>query len=121
MTDAAEQTKELLKRAILQLQQMQAKLDALERAKREPIAIVGIGCRFPPTSDSLDAFWDKLSRGQDGIREIPRDRWDVDPIYDPDPATPGTMCTRFAGLIDDVSLFDPGFFGISKGEADAMD
>lgn len=96
--------------------------DARARATTtEPIAIIGIGCRFPGGVTGPDAFWDRLARGVDAIQEIPKDRWDIDAVYDPDPATPGRMCTRSGGFIEGIDRFDPGFFGVSRGEADGMD
>lgn len=81
----------------------------------EPIAIVGIACRFPGAPDP-DAFWEVLSNGVDAIREIPDDRFDIDEYYDPDPDTPGKIYTRYGGFLDAVDGFDPEFFGISPRE-----
>jgi acyl transferase domain-containing protein/acyl carrier protein len=86
----------------------------------EPIAIVGIGCRFPGAS-SPEAFWHLLHHGIDAISEVPMERWDVDSLYDPEPATPGKMSTRYGGFIEGVDSFDPSFFGISPREAERID
>ena len=86
----------------------------------DPIAIVGIGCRFPGARGA-EAFWSLLERGLDAIREVPGERWDIDKVYDADPAKPGRMNTRSGGFIEDVACFDNTFFGISKREAVAMD
>jgi acyl transferase domain-containing protein/acyl carrier protein len=86
----------------------------------EPIAIVGIGCRFPGAS-SPEAFWDLLHHGIDAISEVPMERWDIDKLYDPEPATPGKMSTRYGGFIEGVDSFDPSFFGISPREAERID
>lgn len=86
----------------------------------EPIAIVGIGCRFPGAGNP-DEFWKLLSGGVDAIREVPKSRWDVDAFYDPEPATPEKMNTRYGGFVDRVDRFDPGFFGIAMREAEKMD
>jgi acyl transferase domain-containing protein/acyl-CoA synthetase (AMP-forming)/AMP-acid ligase II/acyl carrier protein len=91
-----------------------------EGNEREPIAIVGIGCRFPGAS-GLDEFWTLLRNGVDAISEIPRDRWDVDALFDPLPGTTGKMSTRWGGYLSGVDHFDPHFFGISPREAAAMD
>ena len=88
---------------------------------REPIAIVGMACRFPGGADSPEAFWDLLSNGVDAISEVPKDRWDADRFYDPDPATPGKMSTRYGGFLDRVDEFDAQFFGLAPREAVRMD
>lgn len=90
------------------------------RRSSEPIAIVGIGCRFPGAGNP-DEFWKLLSGGVDAISEVPKSRWDVDAFYDPEPATPEKMNTRYGGFVDRVDRFDPGFFGISMREAEKMD
>jgi acyl transferase domain-containing protein/acyl-CoA synthetase (AMP-forming)/AMP-acid ligase II/NADPH:quinone reductase-like Zn-dependent oxidoreductase/NAD(P)-dependent dehydrogenase (short-subunit alcohol dehydrogenase family)/acyl carrier protein len=87
----------------------------------EPIAIVGIGCRFPGSANSADALWELLLAGVDAITEIPRDRWDVDAWFDPDPTTPGKMYTRWGGFVDHIREFDFAFFGITPKEARNMD
>ncbi|HEX4914099.1 MAG TPA: type I polyketide synthase, partial [Vicinamibacterales bacterium] len=124
MTDAQKLAgeKELspVKRALLAVEQMQAKLDAADRQRTEPIAIVGIGCRFPGARGPA-AFWDLLAGGGDAVREVPGDRWDLERYFDPDPAAPGKMYTRRAGFIDGVDQFDPQFFGIAPREAVGMD
>lgn len=111
----------LLKQGYLQLQTLQAKLAALEQARGEPIAIVGIGCRFPGGADGPERFWQRLRDGFDGIREVPPDRWDMDACYDPDPAAPGKIYARRAGLLDGVDTFDASFFGVSPRECESMD
>lgn len=88
---------------------------------RDPIAIIGVGCRFPGDADSPEAFWQLLCEGKDAITEVSGDRWDVDAFYNPDPNVPGTMCTRWGGFLRAVDTFDPQFFGISPREALTMD
>jgi len=89
-------------------------------AVAEPIAMVGIGCRFPG-AENLDEFWRSLRDGVDPIMEVPRDRWDVDALYDPIPGTTGKMSTRWGGFLSGLDRFDPHFFGISPREAAGMD
>jgi acyl transferase domain-containing protein len=110
-----------LKRALLALTDMQARLDADAQARHEPIAIIGMGCRFPGGAGSPQAFWQLLRDGVDGISEVPSDRWDVGAFYDPDPAAPGKMNSRWGGFLEHVDQFDAAFFGISPREALAMD
>ncbi len=110
-----------VKLALLKVREMKAKLAEAEAAKREPIAIIGVGCRFPGGVSDASSFWQLLADGVDAISEIPSDRWDVDRYYDPTPATPGKMYTRNGGFIDQVDQFDPHFFGISPREAIGID
>lgn len=111
----------LMQKALAEIRDLRAKLAASEQASRAPIAIVGIGCRFPGGADSPDAFWKLLQNGVDAIGRVPEDRWDVDAYYDPDPAAPGKMHLREGGFLDDVDAFDAQFFGISPREAAWMD
>ncbi|WDD90201.1 SDR family NAD(P)-dependent oxidoreductase (plasmid) [Burkholderia sp. FERM BP-3421] len=97
------------------------RVEALERAQRQPLAIVGIGCRVPHDVAGPDAFWDMLSNGRDVTTEIPADRWDVEHFFDPDPSAPGKMYMRRGGFLDTVDQFEPGFFGISEREAISLD
>lgn len=107
-------------RALVALRQMRAKLDAVERARTEPLAIVGMSCCVPAARHP-DAFWELLRDGRDAITEVPAERWKVDAWYDPDPAARGKTATRWGGFIDDADQFDPAFFGISPREAVHMD
>ncbi len=110
-----------LRRAYLAIEELQARLDAAARARHEPIAIVGAGCRLPGDANSLDALWTLLRNGVDAITETPGDRWDIDAWYDADVSIPGKMSTRHGGFIRNVDQFDPQFFNISPREAAAMD
>ncbi len=87
----------------------------------EPVAIVGIGCRYPGGADTPDAFWQMIRNGVDSVSEVPSTRWDVDPIYDPDPSAPNKTNTRWGGFLDQVDQFDPQFFGIAPREVATMD
>jgi acyl transferase domain-containing protein/acyl carrier protein len=109
-----------LKRALLALDETKARLDAAERGRTEPIAIVGLGCRIPGAPNPA-AFWALLREGRSAVRDVPADRWDVDAYFDPDPAAPGKMSTRSGAFLDRIDLFDPQFFGISPREAESMD
>jgi acyl transferase domain-containing protein len=87
---------------------------------KDPIAIIGIGCRFPGAHDP-DAFWQLLRSGQSAIREIPADRWDIDGLYDPNPVQPGKVTSRWGGLLDQIDQFDWRAFKILPREATYMD
>ncbi|GAB1543928.1 hypothetical protein NUACC21_66040 [Scytonema sp. NUACC21] len=86
----------------------------------EPIAIIGIGCRFPGANDP-ESFWDLLRNGVNAVTEVPKPRWDLETFYDPKPAIPGKMNTRWGGFLEQVVEFDPGFFRISPREAKQID
>lgn len=87
---------------------------------REPIAIIGIGCRFPG-ADNPASFWQLLHKGVDAITEVSPERWDNEVFYDPEPATPRKMNTRWGGFLEQVGEFDPNFFRISPREAAQID
>jgi acyl transferase domain-containing protein len=108
-------------RAYLALKELQAKLDEVERARTEPIAIVGMGCRFPGGADSPEMFWKLLREGFDAVTEVPKDRYDVDEFYEADMSSTRSTNTRWGAFIDNVADFDPAFFGISTREACDID
>ena len=90
-------------------------------AVAEPVAVVGIGCRFPGDVMGPESFWDLLVEGRSAISRVPADRWDADAFYHPDPLTPGHMTTKWGGFVPDIAGFDAEFFGITPREAAAMD
>jgi acyl transferase domain-containing protein/acyl carrier protein len=88
----------------------------------EPLAIVGMACRFPGGAHSPEEYWSLLTNKGDAIVEVPPTRWDIDAYFDPDPDAPGKMNTRWGGFLrQPVDLFDPKFFGIAPREAASMD
>jgi len=87
----------------------------------EPIAIVGIGCRFPGKASDPDGFWRLLRDGVDAVTTVPPDRWSIKDFYDPEPGTPGKTIACRGGFIDGIDEFDAAFFAISPREAARMD
>ncbi len=87
----------------------------------DPIAIIGIGCRFPGGCGEPESFWRLLAEGRDAVSDVPGDRWNARAFYDPEPGTPGKTNALKAGFIEGIDLFDAAFFGISPREAALMD
>jgi acyl transferase domain-containing protein/protein-L-isoaspartate O-methyltransferase len=125
MSDTADLRRKILelppKRLALLALELQEQLERERRARSEPIAVVGMACRFPGGSNSPDEFWQLLAEGRDAVVEVPADRWPIDELYDPDPDASGKIATRWGGYLDDVKRFDASFFSISPREARAMD
>jgi len=113
--------RELLKAAFLRIEKLEARLAAAEEKRREPIAVIGLGCRFPAGANSPAEFWQLLLNGVDAIGDVPPDRWRLEDYYDADPDAPGKMYARGGGFVDRVDLFDPQFFGIAPREAAHID
>ena len=105
----------------LTAQRLRSESGGADLLQSEPIAIIGLGCRFPGGASTPEKFWRLLETGTDAVREIPPERWDIDSYYDPDLSVPAKMGTRWAGLLDQVDQFDSEFFGIAPREAAAMD
>jgi acyl transferase domain-containing protein/acyl carrier protein len=120
MTLTAPTQRERTASMLLALQKLEGQLAAQEAARREPVAIIGLGCRFPSAPDA-PSFWRLLREGGDATRDVPAGRWDVDAYYDPDPEVPGAMYTRRGGFLDAIDHFDADFFGIAPREAVSLD
>ena len=111
-----------LRRVTANLHETRQRLGEIEAAAQEPIAIVGIGCRFPGGVRSPQDLWELLAGGVDAISGFPRDRgWDLDELLGTGPGSTGTSHVRAGGFVEGAGEFDPGFFGISPREAVAMD
>ena len=110
-----------VKQALLALQAARKKIDALEKQQSEPIAIIGLGCRFPGDIDSPEDFWELLMSGKDTIATIPESRWNSEAYYSPNYDEAGKIITTKGSFFSQVQESDPEFFGISPREAKNMD
>ncbi len=118
----AEDRRRLLKNALHKIEEMEARLERSERALSEPIAVVGMSCRFPGGANDLGLFWDLLRNRIDATSDVPPSRWNVDEYYSPGAPVPGKAYTRRgAFLTAPLDLFDARFFGIAPREAANMD
>lgn len=111
-----------LKKTAKELYDTKQQLREVADRSREPIAIIGMACRYPGGVASPDDLWRVVVEGADAVGDYPTDRgWDLDLLFDPDPGVPGTIYTRQGGFVDDIAGFDAEFFGIGPREAAAMD
>ncbi len=110
-----------LQRAFLALEESRAQVATLKASAREPIAVIGLGCRTPGGGDDPESFWRLMRDGVDAIGPVPPERWDADALFDSDPDAPGKIVTRHGGFLRDVDHFDPEVFNIAPREAQGMD
>ncbi|OLR93780.1 hypothetical protein BJP25_16185 [Actinokineospora bangkokensis] len=117
-----QQLRYYLKRVVGDLDAATARVKELEAREGDPVAVVGMACRFPGGIRTPEQLWRLVAEGRDAISPFPADRgWDLEGLYHPDPDHPGTAYTREGGFLHDAGGFDAGFFGISPAEARAMD
>ncbi len=115
------ENRERLQNAVLAIKTLQARLASVESGMREPIAVIGVGCRFPGGAIDPESYWRLLREGRDGTCEIPGWRWPVDEFYSDAPDAPGKMYVKRGGFVEGIENFDADFFGISAREALRLD
>jgi acyl transferase domain-containing protein/NADPH:quinone reductase-like Zn-dependent oxidoreductase/acyl carrier protein len=119
--NASHDRRELVREALRTIDELHARLEAAQSALTAPVAIIGIGCRYPGGVTGPDSFWRLLARGGDAVTDAPADRWATADWFDSDPAAAGKTSSRWGGFLDRIDEFDAQFFGIAPREAVMLD
>lgn len=115
------ETRDVLRRALEAIDDLTARLHRAEHRSSEPLAVVGMACRFPGGATTPDSYWSLIRDAASGIVEVPADRWEIEGWYDPELKEPGTSHTRFGGFVGPLDGFDAAFFGVAPREAATLD
>lgn len=120
MTEAQKQ-QALMRRALEELRELRSKLAHYQQAEHEPIAVIGLGCRFPGGCDTPESLWRFLAEGNNARSEVPAELWSLADYFDETPQRPGKISSRYGAFLADIARFDADFFAISAREAEQMD
>jgi acyl transferase domain-containing protein/acyl carrier protein len=116
-----EKLQQQVRDALIAIKKLKSKLQEEQYKKHEPIAIIGMAMRYPGGVNSAVSYWQLLENGVDAISDIPKDRFDAEALYDPDPDVPGKLTVKQGGFLSNIDQFDGSFFDLSYAEIESMD
>lgn len=116
-----EKLQQQVRDALIAIKKLKSKLQEEQYKKHEPIAIIGMAMRYPGGVNSAESYWQLLEKGVDAISDIPKERFDAEALYDPDPDVPGKLTVKQGGFLPNIDQFDGSFFDLSYAEIESMD